>query len=298
MGNWKKVYLSRIDIEGTMSFDSFLRNKLCHKYIEIKEKKIEISHIDVQPNYIVGLFVSTQDTGIAPLHTPGDEEDYSAVPVPDGKGFAYPNVFVYLRELNVLAWEKNYLGLSESGMADFVNSKAIDLGLDLVVKFMPIMNLDAAERISKFLEISKVELKVTEPTEFLRGEYAENGAMSDIESIAKKTNASRSMSITLVAQEKSTRKLNKKSILDILTGFIPIKMNKHGRDKNKMIIVGTTRDEDGRIIEEAVNIVINRYEDKFRLEKLKIAPHLQIQERKEGILGVVLSKFNYIKKLL
>lgn len=298
MGNWKKVYLSRVDAVGTMSFESFLINKDCCKYIEVNEKKIEISHIDIQPNYIAGFFVTTQDTGIAPLHTPGDENDYSAVPVPEGKGFAYPNVFVYLRGLNVLAWEKNHLGLTESGMANFVNTKALNLGHNLVVEFVPIMNLDAAERINKFLEISKIELKVTEPTEFLRGEYGANGAMSDIKNIAKKTNATRSMSIILTAREKAANMLNKDSIIDILTGFIPIKMNKHGRDKNKMIIIGKSLNEDGSIIEEAVNIVINRYEDKFKLDKIKIAPHLQIIERKRGILGAVLSKIDIIKKLL
>jgi hypothetical protein len=262
------------------------------------DKSVEISHVKVESSFITGFFVSTQDAGIAPIHKPGDEEDYSAVAIPDGKGFAYPNVFVYLRELEVLAWESNRSGQAETGMADYFNTIAKNHVLDLDISLNPIMNINAYERLSNFLEITKIDMKVTEPIEQLRNEAGKGGAISDIYNVVNKTNASKAISITLVANENKNSKLDKEAIIRLFKSFVPIQSNKIGNNKNKLVIVGKNRSEDGSLIEETINIVLNRFETRFSLEKLKIAPHLQIDERKQGILGAIISRLDEIRKLI
>ena len=298
MGNKKRVFISKVENEGIYSLDKFLRTKSLYKTLEMGDKLVEISHIKVESSFITGLFVSTQEAGIAPIHKPGDEEDYSAVPVPDGKGFAFPNVFIYLRELNVLAWESNRSGQAEKGMAEYFNTIASNHLLDMKISLIPIMNINAYDRLNNLLEITKVEIKVAEPLELLRNEAGKDGAISDIYNVVNKTNASKAVTLSLVASEKKANKLDKSSIIKMFKSFVPIQSYQHGRDKNKLLIVGKHRGDDGRLIEETVNIVLNRYESSFPLEKLKIAPHLQIDERKQGILGAIISKIDDIRKLL
>lgn len=298
MANFKRVYLSKVENEGTYSFERFLKNVKFHKIVEMNDKRVEISHIHVEKSYITALFVSTQESGIAPIHKPGDEEDYSAVPIPDGKGFAYPNVFIYLPELDVLAWESNRSGQAEKGMEYYFNTIADYNKLDMKVSFNPIMNADAFNRISNLFEVNKIDLQIAAPTVALRGEVGRSGAFADIKSLVEDVNATKVITISVAADEKKEDKLNKQSIIALFHKFIPLQENKLGHVKNKMLIKGKQRGDDGRLVEETINIVLNRYEDRFHLDRLKIAPHLQIQERKEGIIGAILSKIDVIKKLL
>jgi hypothetical protein len=297
MANLKKVYFSKVEVIGNVSFDNILRNASYRKVIEYNDKLVELSHIDVDEHYIRGLFVSTQDAGIAPIHKPGDDEDYSAVTIPNGKGFAYPNAFIYLRELNVLIWEANRMGLSEVGMSYYFETVSGLILSNIKVHFHPILNFNPTLRINKLLEINKIELQIAEPTELLK-KSAKDGFFSQVAKLANSSNATKSMSITLVANEERKEKLSKVNILDLLKGFLPIQSYAHGRVKNKMIVVGKTRNEQGLVVEEIVNIVLNRFESSFNLVKLRIAPHLQITERKEGITLVAVTRFDEIKKLI
>jgi len=293
----KKVYFSKVEVIGSVSFDSILRSKSYRKVIEYNEKLVELSHIIVSENYISGMFVSTQDAGMAPIHTPGDEEDYSAVLVPSGKGFAFPNGFIYIRELNVMIWEVNRLGLTELGMSNYFDTVAGLILADVKVNFLPIMNFDASARVSNLQEINKIELQIAEPTNILK-RTAQDGFFSSITDLANSSNATKSMAITITAEESGKFKLNKKSVMDLVSNFLPIKTYEHGRVKNKLIVSGKMRNEFGTVVEEIINIVLNRFEDKFNLEKLRLAPHLQISERKEGLTLVATTRFDQIKNLI
>lgn len=56
--------------------------------------------------------------------------------------------------------------------------------------------------------------------------------------------------------------------------------------------------ENGLLMDEFVNVVLNRLESIFNLEKLKIAPHLQIKERKDGIVNAVIPLYSELKNLV
>ena len=86
--------------------------------------------------------------------------------------------------------------------------------------------------------------------------------------------------------------------MDLVSNFLPIKTYEHGRVKNKLIVSGKMKNEFGTVVEEIINIVLNRFEDKFNLEKLRLAPHLQISERKEGLTLVATTRFDQIKNLV
>ncbi len=161
------------------------------------------------------------------------------------------------------------------------------------------MNFDSTARVKNLIEINRIELKIAEPTNILK-RNAEDGFFSQIAKLANSSNATKSIAITLSANEQQKEKLDKKSVIETLAGFLPIhKLSREqGNTKDKLIVVGKTQNEYGTIIEETINIVLNRFEDKFNLEKLRIAPHLQIVERKEGLTLIAVRRFSAIKKLI
>lgn len=234
----KKVYYLKVEVLGkAFSFESLFKNKKFQMLFNNDGKKIEMSHISVDTNYITGLFVTTQDTGIAPIHKPGDEDDYSAVPIPDGKGFAYPNVFIFIPSLKVFAFESNRMGLSEKGMIEYFNAVLEKNLYDNTVNMYPVLNSDAHNRINGLSEILKIDIQIAEPINLLKNSN-KDGSFSDIHKVAKNLNSSKAITISLSADEKQSEKITKSKVIEMINEFTPIQWIKYGRTKNKLLVHG------------------------------------------------------------
>ena len=295
----RKVFCSTVDFRGAPNFESVLLSPNLRQYVlSYRNKQIELSHVVDEGDIITGLFVATQTKDIAPIHLPGDEDDYSAVPIENGKGFAFPNVVLYIKSLKVLLWEVNRNGLLESGIEYYFNTvSGLRINNTYQVSLAQVMNLDASIRLSRLLEMDSIEFQIAQPLTFLREEAGREGAMSDISKLVNQTNATQSVTIKLVADKTGINKLNPVGVLNIVNKFLGLPHIEHGRVKNKLVIVGKSGDEES-IIEETINFVADRCEMNFRIERLEIAPHLQVNERKEGIRLVYLEAVNLIRGLI
>jgi len=279
----KKVFCSLVEYAGFRSFEDVLLDQNLRYVIDYNNKHLELSHVSNDGNFITGLFVATQTKDIAPVHTPGVEEDYSAVSLGDGQGFAYPNVFLYMKSSKVLLWEVNRMGVIETGIQFYFNSISelhADSSFNVIVT--PIMNLEASLRLSRLIEMDSIELQIAEPTQYLRELVGNDGAISDINNLVNRTNATKSISIKLTAQKNGIEKLNIRSIIDLANNYLNIPLGNRGKSKNKLIVIGKSGDEEN-LVEETINFVSNRVSGGFKIEKLTIAQHLQIVERKDGI---------------
>lgn len=149
----KKVLCSVVLTEGNRLFEEILLDESLRYVLPYKNKSIELSHVVDEGEIITGMFVATQTKDIAPIHTPGDEDDYSAVSLEEGKGFAYPNIFLYSKNTKVLCWEVNRSGLLESGMEYYFNSiSEVYSGNSYHVSIVPLMNLEASQRLNRLFE--------------------------------------------------------------------------------------------------------------------------------------------------
>ena len=64
------------------SYDEFVKALLNSSItIRLGAKVVEISHTDEDRDLIKGIFVSTQKADLPPQHAPGDDDDYSAIPI-------------------------------------------------------------------------------------------------------------------------------------------------------------------------------------------------------------------------
>lgn len=283
----KKVLCCSLEVPDRLEFSKILLSKRVKgEFIRIKDKAIEISHISRDKNLITGMFVTTLVGNIPPAHTPGDENDYSAVDLGYGRGLAYPNAFLYDSIKKILLWEVNRLGVTENYICDFFRElvSKMDTGNagDFYINLHPVLSADAYARVENMMRIDEVEFQIVAPETYMRGIH-ENKSVMYVAKTAELFGASKAISIKMSADEHKS--LNKKGILNMAKFISSIGLSPAGRKRNKLVIRGI-KDEEGRSVEEAVNFMVDRMCGYFSIPDLRRAHSLQVRERKEGIRSV------------
>jgi len=293
----KRTFVSRVIMSDGYSFEDCLLN--FKGYVPFNSKDIELSFVEDHLHYITGCFVATQKKGIAPQHKPGVENDYSAIPLGPGKGLAYPNMFLYIKELQVLIWEVNRYGVVESSMSNYFETIATQKTLaGFHCSIFPLLNLNASKRIKNMLRIDSVELQIANPVAYLN-QNAAQGALSSVGKLVNETNATKSIGITLKAEPSSGGSLTKSGISSLL-GFFASDTPKtvKGRTHDRFIVKGVKNIEDSIVVEETINLVFDRMVGYFKLKNQTIQSDLQIPKRKEGIELVYMKLHSSLKELL
>ena len=148
----KNVYCYQVASE--CDFARILLDPNYHQPLLIDKKNIEITYAkDNHDGTITGIFVATRKNGIAPAHKPG-EEDFSAIPLKQGEGLAYPNVFLFSKKTGALLLEYNKAGVSAKNICEYfdelqtINHEEINLGLNTLLtenEYKLIQNLTIIE---------------------------------------------------------------------------------------------------------------------------------------------------------
>lgn len=159
------VYASQVTCNDSNLFEHILCNTTPTLF---RKKVVEISHVDDTEQTIIGMFVTTLKTDLPPQHQPGDETDYSAIPIPDGKGLAYPNVFLYDKQRKIMLWEVNSLGMSDKKLEQFFAKYDTDHDTNLDCHFIPVTTIDFLERLQRFRIIGSVELTIADPLQLFQ----------------------------------------------------------------------------------------------------------------------------------
>lgn len=296
----RKVLFAKIEIQGERSFSDILLSKEIKDYIiPYAGKDLEISHIKDHEKYITGIFVATQKTDIPPIHKPGEEDDYSAVELEDGKGFAFPNVFLFCKSNGVLCYEVNRLGFSEKTITYFFNTYSeIKCDSDFRYNMGLILNLDPIKRTNELIKVNEIEIQIATPLNYIESQVGKDGAFGDIASISKNLNATKGISIKIMATDEKKERINKNEVIKLLKKFVSLPHSSRERIQDKMIIKGVSDNEDGTSVPDIINVMLNTLEGFFYIEKYRIAKNLQIPERKDGIESVYKKFYKDIKALI
>ncbi|MDD4636498.1 MAG: hypothetical protein PHV66_02665 [Bacteroidales bacterium] len=300
----KKVQCFLVVVSEGFSFEEMLLSDDCkYVYNVSKQKKVEISLIEKNKNgTITGLFVATQNKNIPPAHEPGNDE-YSAVPLKNGEGLAYPNVFLYCTKTKTFYLESNRAGVSGKIICDYFIEKAKQNkipGFSMALNI--ILTEDAYNRVKGSKYVKKVEFQVANPILLLQQKVIQDGPVKDFSKLAKEVNASKSIGVTLSGKT-GIGGLIKKKVIEIMDNFSNI-YSEHtpkGRARNKLIVYGVYEGEDGegeREREEVIDFFSDRVTGYFSIEDFTLAKDLQPKERKDGILGVYVSLYSTIAKII
>ena len=271
----KKVLCSQVELVGEVDICRLISDKFFNKkVIAYNDKKVEMSHITDEGNYILGMFVTTQVTNIPPGHMPGNEEDYSVVDLGEGRGLAYPNIFLYDKTKHVVLWEINRTGVTEQAMQTFFNDilKKEDLYSECRVRLLPLLSADAYTRVSDMIKIDEVEFQIVNPQEYLLRENT-NNSLAGIADLVNNFEATKSIKVTIQADE--DKSVNKGSILKLVNFIQNILWTPKGRMRNKIVIKGLKNDDEGRSVEDTINVLLDRMTSYFDIKEYKRNTDLQ-----------------------
>lgn len=169
----KKVTCYSVNIPESMDFVQLLldnEESSLKPFVLDQYRTIELKYTQIQKNgSIVGLFVTTSRKNIPPAHKPGNGDDYTALPLDDGQGLAYPNVFLYDPQFKVLYLETNRMGVSPSKICAYFEARAIRDSIPTFwIEISPLLKKEAYERVENMVRIKYVNLKLAKPTGLLR----------------------------------------------------------------------------------------------------------------------------------
>lgn len=295
----KRVFFTKVVVNGTMTFEQILQDEvLMSKRTIINGKTVEISHIDNHPTYITGIIVATQSKNIAPTHKPGEGDDYSAVELPDGRGFAYPSVFIYDKSNSVLLYERNFWGISESGIESFFNYLSqIYLEADLDrddnyrVSLLPIIKTDINGRVRNYWKIKSVELQIAKPTLVREQNLVQNGVLQKVVELADSTNSDKGINVVFKNSTETFIDFTREKIYELINEFRRLDHQYSGAYKDKLKIKGLVQNEDGTIIEDAIDVMLDKLVGYFFIDVEDIASSIYEMERKRQIKIVYDSLF-------
>ncbi len=279
----KKVLCSQVEFNKEIDLCKLICDKFFNeKVIVYNDKKVEVSHITDEGGFILGMFVTTQVTDIPPGHLPGNEKDYSIVDLGEGRGLAYPNVFLYDKSRHVILWEVNRTGVTEHAMQTFFNdilNREIDYS-EHKIRFSPLLSTDAYNRVSDMVKIDEVEFQIVNPQEYLLRENTDS-SLAGIANLVNDFAATKSIKITIQADEDKT--VNKANLLSVVKFIQGILWTPKGRMRNKIVVKGLKSDDEGRSVEDTINVLLDRMTSYFDIKEYKRNTDLQVTDRKRGI---------------
>jgi hypothetical protein len=283
----KKVYCYDVRVPDNYDFSQVLQNPDFHRPVEIGLKKIEIFNVnrDATKRLVSGIFVCTQTKNLPPAHKPGDE-DYSAVPLENGQGLAYPNAFLYCEQTKVLLIEYNRYGTTIGNLIGFFNHNANLLNhLDWEIGIEIILAQDAYDRASRITSIKEVTVQVATPQKLISDHTYSRGTLEDIAMLGRDLNGTKSITLSIKGNynDGGLRKNKLLSILSTLNQIGQKLPTATGSIKNSLLIIGAVDTEDGGSREEVINLFVDRLIGFFPLEDMQIHPHLQPLSRKAGM---------------
>lgn len=272
------------------SYDEFVEALMNSSLtIRLGAKVVEISHTEEDRDLIKGIFVSTQKADLPPQHAPGDDDDYSAIPIEEGKGLAYPNVFLYDKTRRILLWEVNSQGMDIKRFSKYFTEYDKENDTNIHAEFLPVTTTDFMERVSRLERISDLDIKIADPLQIV--ERSET-ALGSIPQLVEESNATKSVGIKLQAAKGHTLSIN--SIKQWLGDIFH--MNNEENAKIQCKTKGLFYDDEGNLEETTIDLLIDRFRTSFDLPKNENAT-LQEAERKRGIMegyATLLRMFNQL----
>lgn len=282
----KNVTVYTVELQGANSFRDVLLNTEFHNPVRINQYKTsELKFIQEHSNgTITGLFVTTQKKGLPPAHKPGEDNDYTAIPLGDGKGLAYPNTILYDSTTNTMYIETNRIGVNAEKICEYFKIHSESISANISITLAPILKTEAYERVQNMSFIDSMECKVANPTQLIRNQM-ENGSIKEFGILANQLNATKTISIVVKSEEEvgGINKIEALKFIDFFSRFV----NSAAYDRrNKLAIKGrknSIETNEGELVEEDVNFFLDKIKDSFTLDEPNIASDLQPTDRKNGI---------------
>lgn len=290
----KEVNFYKIESHDSIDISSFILRP--ETRLPEGSPPLEIDYIEERSTYITGFFVKTVRTEIPPSHKPGDKGDYTTIILPDGSGLAFPAVFLFIKNINILIIESNRRCITMKSLERFLNTKIKKIDPSHFINIYPILHEDVYNRLRNVKRLLKVEMQVATPNELINSYGKKNSSLNDLAGFLKHMNVDNSAKIVIESEAESFG-LNIPQMLLLSKFFSRLKpKTENKRKKNCFKVYGTFSDDKENMIDDIVDLYTDRMKDSFIIND-KLNKGLHHEDRLSGIESIYEARKELLSKL-
>lgn len=260
----------------------------------------------VNDNCIEGLIITTQDSDIPPKR---DKRTGNFSPVEIDirrEGFAYANVFLYDKQRNVFIYEINKNGCYIKQLINMIqalwNHVDNDRGERTIINidFKPFARRDEYNRMLRMTYYKKLSIDLVNPEGLVNAILDEEDSLENLIKSSINSGVINNANVIKIEQTVLSRSLNPAGLSgNIVRGLIDKVLNKVGRNNiMKLEVCGYTEDIEESKRCRAVDLLVDTFDESFRINDIQIHADLQRQERKNGIESVYNKIIHEIREII
>ncbi len=245
----------------------------------------------INDNCIEGLIITTQDSDIPPKRnkTTGD---FSPVEIDTRReGFAYANVFLYDKLRNVFIYEINKNGCYNKQLVNMIialwnhldNDEGIRPQID--IDFHAFARRDEYNRMLRMTYYKKICVELVNPEGLVNARLEKEDSLENLIKSSIDSGVQNNANVIKIEQTVSSKKLNPGGLSNnLVKDFIDKILNKVGHNNIKTLeVCGYTEDVEGSNRCRAVDLLVDTFDESFKINDIQIHTDVQKQERKNGI---------------
>ena len=305
-----EIFQPKIDLrEGgqIVSFEEVL-NFLNGKEFNFGDKWFLVSLFDdpVNDNCIEGLIITTQDSDIPPKRDKRTG-DFSPVEIDTRReGFAYANVFLYDKQLNVFIYEINKNGCYIKQLINMIQALWNNLENEeeerakIDINFNTFARRDEYNRMLRMTYYKKLSIDLVNPEGLANAILDEEDSLENLIKTSINSGVINNANVIKIEQTVLSKSMNPTGLSgNIVRGLIDKVLNKVGRNNiMKLEVCGYTEDVEESKRCRAVDLLVDTFDESFNINDIQIHTDLQRQERKVGIEIVYNKVIHEIRDIL
>lgn len=295
-----KVYFYSISCSNNYKLKEVLLSNEAKTGFNYDGKVLEVLYAEELDQKIVGAFVVTKKSGVAPAHKPGTS-NFEKVGLKPGHGLGYPNAFIYDLKHNFLQIEFNRDAAYPSKIQEFLvdTFHKINPNEEFHFEIFDMLTADSYKKIDSMGIVNKVNFRVANPAQLISNEIGLNGSLKDFSKLAKEANAQHSMEVTMVG-EKDGLGLSKRVIKELMRGITKASnFTFTSKASNRMKVYGASNSSnDDPQSMDVIDLFFNKIKDSFTISEPLLYEGIQFTERKREMLLIHKRKLPRILEII
>lgn len=259
---------------------------------------------EVEPGYVIGLIITTQNKEIPPKHIPATQH-FVPVDIAANEGLAFANIFLYDSNNNVFLYEINRNGCYISQFIPFIYShwNSVDEHVKFGLKIVPILRSSAYQRMCGMNYYKKISLEIFRPADLMNYLAQNNNGMATIlQNQLKGGSISNSSTITIeqVAINKRQNPLGiSHSYVREMSNLVLGALGAGFRQNiEKLEIAGYAEDPENSRRIRTIDLIADSFNVWFFIEEIRRQSDLQELERKHEIQGLYTRLLPELKSIM
>lgn len=272
--------------EDEIDFGKLITNKICaDNEKKIAGKRVSLNIIKNSKEYIVGLVETTRNENVPPKKNTKNKK-ISPLGLSADEGLAYANVFLFEKRRGIIMYEVNKFGCFINHFLEYIYKcykKAEDIAA-FNIELSPVLKANEYRRMLDMRFHKSLEIKIANPSEILKDYNHKNDALWNLFVDAKKIHSERVTTKYEVSARGHSTGLASNSLKSIVDRLLEIANGPHGKDVEKIEVVGYLQDSDEGLA--PIDLIADRFGAEIELDEPRENSDLLEFQRQSQIIAL------------